>query len=101
MEMLFLGRLGISYHELYHTSVASLYRRLRGWRKQKRDDLETQRMLMVEQTVNLMNATGNMKKPVTYRDFGIDVKTGSSHAQTREEIEKEIQIANSIEWRVG
>jgi len=90
--------MGMRYADFMDTPVVDLWAALDGWRTQQKEEAELRRTLFVEQTVHLMNASGNMKRLVKPSDFGI--KTGPSKKQDPEEIKRKAQLARQIEWRV-
>ena len=96
-----MGRLNLGYDELYDYEIKALYNKLEGFLNQKRDELESLRVVMMEQTMHLVNISGKMvKEPVTLANFGIKVKKPDPKL-TEAQRQYHIKKANEIKWVVG
>lgn len=87
--------MGMSYQAFYNHEIVALYDRKRGFFKQKDEEAQYSRLLVVEQTLVMLRALGNKK--VSYRDFGINI--GPKRQLSKEELAEKIAKANSIQWR--
>lgn len=97
---LFVGRMGMSYSQYMETDLLVLFIAFSGWLKQKKTDVESLRILIVEQTVRLMNVSGKMvKKEITMKDFGINI--GGRPKLTKAQKAEKVAKARAIVWKVG
>lgn len=87
----------MSMNDFYQSDMIDLFTAWEGHLQQKRDDVDALRVLVCEQTMNLMNISGKvLKQNLEMADFGY----GDKKQMTEEEFQRKVNHANTIDWKV-